>query len=98
MNKVQWSKWLVCESLFSKINYSISSFNFVINFRISLKKNNEDVVSAFSDVSGFHTSSTSAILQLSTTDRVYLQLQEGRVFEASTSSRSYTTFTGFRIL
>ncbi|XP_068241526.1 cerebellin-3-like [Palaemon carinicauda] len=67
------------------------------HFRISLKKNGQDIVSAFGDSSGYQMGSQSALVSLSAGDRVYLQLQEGQLLEVS-SSRAYTSFTGFRIL
>ncbi|XP_066975340.1 cerebellin-3-like [Macrobrachium rosenbergii] len=68
------------------------------HFRVSLKKNEQDVVSAFGDASGYQMGSQSALVSLSPGDRVYLQLQEGQLREAAASSRAYTSFTGFRIL
>ncbi|KAK7071297.1 hypothetical protein SK128_014608 [Halocaridina rubra] len=67
------------------------------HFRVSLVRNGVDVISAFGDVSGYQMGSQSVVLNLSTGDRVYLQLQEGVIHEAN-SSRAYTSFTGYKIL
>ncbi|XP_042862945.1 complement C1q-like protein 4 [Penaeus japonicus] len=66
------------------------------HFRITMKHNGRDVVSAFGDASGYQMGSQSAILSLNTGDRVFLQLEEGRLHDV-TSTRAYTTFSGFRI-
>lgn len=67
------------------------------HFRISLQLNGADVVSAFGDVSGYQMAGNSVMVRMSAGDTVYLSLQEGRLFDTS-SSRAYTTFSGFRLL
>ncbi|XP_045134736.1 collagen alpha-1(VIII) chain-like [Portunus trituberculatus] len=67
------------------------------HFRISLRHNGIEVVSAYGDASGYQMGSQSAILNLRSGDRVYLQLDEGRLYDSSSSSRGYTTFSGFRM-
>lgn len=67
-------------------------------YRVSLRHNGQDVVSAYGDASGYQMGSQSAVLRLNSGDRVYLQLDEGRLYEVSSSSRAYTTFSGFRLL
>ncbi|XP_050714488.1 uncharacterized protein LOC126997439 isoform X2 [Eriocheir sinensis] len=66
-------------------------------FRVSLRHNGIEVVSAYGDASGYQMGSQSAVLNLRSGDRVYLQLDEGRLYDSSASSRGYTTFSGFRI-
>uniref|UniRef100_A0A0P4W1I7 C1q domain-containing protein n=1 Tax=Scylla olivacea TaxID=85551 RepID=A0A0P4W1I7_SCYOL len=65
--------------------------------RISLRHNGIEVVSAYGDASGYQMGSQSAVLNLRSGDRVYLQLDEGRLYDSSSSSRGYTTLSGFRI-
>lgn len=65
--------------------------------RVSLRHNGIEVVSAYGDASGYQMGSQSAVLNLRSGDRVYLQLDEGRLYDSSSSSRGYTTFSGFRI-
>jgi len=65
--------------------------------RISLQLNGVDVVSAFGDLHGYQTAANSALVQMKAGDRVYLTLQQGRLYDVH-SSRAYTTFTGFRVL
>ena len=66
--------------------------------RLSLVRNNQEVVSAWGDQSGYQTGGSSAILVLTQGDRVYLILQEGSLHEGNNPSRAgYTTFSGFRI-
>ncbi|KAK8399885.1 hypothetical protein O3P69_002937 [Scylla paramamosain] len=67
------------------------------HFRISLRHNGIEVVSAYGDASGYQMGSQSAVLNLRSGDRVYLQLDEGRLYDSSSSSRGYTTLSGFRI-
>ncbi|XP_042239862.1 cerebellin-1-like [Homarus americanus] len=66
------------------------------HFRVSLRHNGQDVVTAFGDVGGYQMGSQSAVLRLNSGDHVLLQLQEGRLYDV-TSSRAYTTFSGFKI-
>ncbi|XP_071542537.1 complement C1q tumor necrosis factor-related protein 3-like, partial [Panulirus ornatus] len=66
------------------------------HFRLTLKHNGADVVSAFGDASGYQMGGQGTTLRLNSGDRVYLQLDEGRLYDV-TSSRAYTTFSGFRI-
>jgi C1q domain len=58
------------------------SFEIVITtihfFRLSLVKNNLEVVSAWGDTNGYQSGSNTAILALNQGDRVYLVLQEGK--------------------
>lgn len=61
-----------------------------------MQHNSRDVVSAFGDSSGYQMGSQSAILSLNARDRVFLRLDEGRLHDV-TSTRAYTTFSGFRI-
>lgn len=46
--------------------------------RLSLVKNNLEVVSAWGDTNGYQSGSNTAILALNQGDRVYLVLQEGK--------------------
>ncbi|KAL7636469.1 UNVERIFIED_CONTAM: hypothetical protein RMT77_013244 [Armadillidium vulgare] len=69
------------------------------HFRITLMHNEIGVVSAYGDVNGYQMASNSAVLRLLPGDRVYLQLDEGGIYEVTTiSGRAYNTFSGFRIL
>ncbi|MPC45648.1 hypothetical protein E2C01_039354 [Portunus trituberculatus] len=76
--------------------YFLNIFYFACH-RISLRHNGIEVVSAYGDASGYQMGSQSAILNLRSGDRVYLQLDEGRLYDSSSSSRGYTTFSGFRM-
>lgn len=65
--------------------------------RVSLRRNGQEVVSGYGDANGYQMGTQSAVLRLSSGDRVYLQLDEGRLYEP-TSARAYTTFSGFKII
>lgn len=67
------------------------------NFRVSLIHNGAEVVSAYGDADGYQMGSQSAVIRLNAGDRVYLQLQEGRLYDVS-SSRAYNSFSGFKVL
>ncbi|XP_053630880.1 complement C1q tumor necrosis factor-related protein 3 isoform X2 [Cherax quadricarinatus] len=67
------------------------------HFRVSLRHNGAEVVNAYGDATGYQMGSQSAVLYLNAGDSVYLQLEEGRLYDA-TSTRAYTTFTGFKVL
>ncbi|KAK4023259.1 putative Complement C1q tumor necrosis factor-related protein 2 [Daphnia magna] len=66
-------------------------------FKLSLVKNNQEVISAWGDTNGYQSGSNTAILALNQGDRVYLVLQEGNLHETNNGGRGYTTFSGFRI-
>ncbi|XP_018024959.1 uncharacterized protein LOC108680596 [Hyalella azteca] len=67
------------------------------HFRISLQLNGAEIVSAFGDISGYQMASNSALVQMQAGDKVYLTLEEGRLYDVS-STRAYTSFSGFRVL
>ena len=67
--------------------------------RITLKHNGIGIVSAYGDVNGYQMATNSAVLRLLAGDRVYLELNEGGIYEVTTfTGRAYNTFSGFRIL
>ncbi|XP_065580545.1 complement C1q-like protein 3 isoform X2 [Artemia franciscana] len=66
-------------------------------FKLSLVKNNQDILSAWGDSAGYQTGSNTAILYLQQNDRVSLVLQEGSIHESTVFGRGYTSFSGFRI-
>ena len=60
-------------------------------------KNREEIVSTWGE-SGYHSGSNSIILYLNKNDRVYVNIQEGMIHETPDStSRGYTSFSGYRI-
>ncbi|KAF2353424.1 C1q domain [Trinorchestia longiramus] len=97
------TSWDSVNSEFSPTIAGIFFFTFTAisnrfsHFRISLQHNGGEVVSAFGDVSGYQMASNSALVQMAAGDKVYLTLEEGSLYDIS-STRAYTSFTGFRIL
>jgi len=95
--------WDYRASMFNAIEPGVYYFTFSAlsperqHFRIALMLNGREVVSAWSDISGFQQASNSAILPLRRGDRVYLQLMEGQIEEAVANDRVYTSFSGFKI-
>ncbi|XP_063587898.1 complement C1q tumor necrosis factor-related protein 3-like [Penaeus indicus] len=96
------SGWNIASSEFVAPSAGLYFFTFSAvsdrynHFRITMKHNSRDVVSAFGDSSGYQMGSQSAILGLNAGDRVFLRLEEGRLHDV-TSTRAYTTFSGFKI-
>lgn len=60
-------------------------------------KNNEEIISAVGDRVSATSASASAVLNLNKNDRVYLNIQDGSIYESKHDSRSYTGFSGFRV-
>ncbi|XP_043232186.1 complement C1q tumor necrosis factor-related protein 4-like [Amphibalanus amphitrite] len=67
------------------------------HFRIALRRNLQTVVTAFAERSGYQSASQSALIQLSADDVVYLQVEEGCIFESSTPDQTYTSFSGMLV-
>ena len=65
--------------------------------RLALTLNGREVAFAWGEYNGYATAANSLILNLNRNDRVQIRVSEGRLHEPRTSSRGYTTFSGFRI-
>ena len=65
--------------------------------RLGLMMNGLEMASSWADSQGYQSSSGSLVLSLRRGDEVSLEVSEGEVFESRSSSRGYTTFTGYRI-
>ena len=66
-------------------------------FRLSLLKNSREYAHSWGEEGGYQSGANSVVLQLERNDRVELRLTEGRIYEPSSSSRGYTTFTGYKL-
>jgi len=65
--------------------------------RLALVRSGEEVAASWADRDGYQTASGSAILNLRAGDTVWLELEEGEVYEPSHSRRGYATFNGYRL-
>jgi len=65
--------------------------------RLALVRSGEEVAASWADRDGYQTASGSAILNLRAGDKVWLELEEGEVYEPSHSRRGYATFNGYRL-
>ena len=65
--------------------------------RLGLMMNGLEMASSWADSQGYQSSSGSLVLSLRRGDEVSLEVSEGEVFESRSSSRGYTTFTGYKI-
>ena len=65
--------------------------------KLALIRNGQEQAASWADQTGYQTASGSAILTLRRGDMVYLYVEEGEVYEPSTSNRGYATFTGYRV-
>jgi len=65
--------------------------------RLALVRSGEEVAASWADRDGYQTASGSAILNLRAGDTVWLELEEGEVYEPSHSRRGYASFNGYRI-
>ena len=65
--------------------------------RLGLMHNGQEMVSSWADSEGYQSSSGSTVLTLRRGDIVTLMITDGEIFEPNTSTRGYTTFSGFRI-
>lgn len=70
----------VCE-MFS-IHSSVCIDFYIVVSRLSLIRNNQEIVSAWGDTNGYQTAANSVILTLNQGDRVYLVLQEGELMSS----------------
>ena len=66
-------------------------------FRVTLLKNSREYAHAWGEEDGYQSASNSVALELQRNDRVELRLAEGRLYEPSSSTRGYTTFTGYKL-
>ena len=55
------------------------------------------VAASWADSAGYQTASGSVTVSLRQGDRLWLQVEEGQVYEPSHSSRGYTSLNGYRI-
>ena len=55
------------------------------------------MAASWADSAGYQTASGSVTVSLRLGDRVWLEVEEGQVYEPSHSSRGYTSLTGYRI-
>jgi len=65
--------------------------------RLALVRSGEEVAASWADRDGYQTASGSALLNLRAGDKVWLELEEGEVYEPSHSRRGYASFNGYRI-
>nr|XP_045610285.1 complement C1q-like protein 4 isoform X1 [Procambarus clarkii] len=66
------------------------------DFTMALNKNGEYQVTAYGTQKTFEHGSNSIFLQLRRQDKIFLQLQQGFIFE-SPGNEAYTTFNGFSV-
>lgn len=71
--------------------------NALDDFRIALKKNFDTLATAYASKLDYTMSSQTAIAVLKRGDVVYLQVEEGNIFESSVQSRAYASFSGYLI-
>ena len=67
------------------------------HLKLALVRNGREQVASWADRGGYQAASGSAVLTLRRGDTVYLYVEEGEVYESSTSNTGYATFSGFRI-
>ncbi|GAB6020103.1 hypothetical protein CHUAL_002835 [Chamberlinius hualienensis] len=67
------------------------------SFRLSLTKNDHEVVAAYGAAIGNQMASNNALLMLRPGDKVCLKLSEGQLYESDNRFRAYTSFSGFLI-
>jgi len=65
--------------------------------RLALKRDGQEVAASWADSAGYQTASGSVTVSLRQGDRVWLEVEEGQVYEPSHSSRGYTSLNGYRI-
>ena len=63
---------------------------------MALMKNGKYQVTAYGTKENYESGSNSVLLLLNPGDRVYLELQQGRIYEHP-YQEAYTTFTGFLV-
>ncbi|KAK7085257.1 hypothetical protein SK128_001118 [Halocaridina rubra] len=66
------------------------------DFTVALMKNGEYQVTAYGTKDDYQQGSNSALLVLNKGDSVYLELQQGEIYEHP-FNEAYTTFTGFLV-
>uniref|UniRef100_T1JL30 C1q domain-containing protein n=1 Tax=Strigamia maritima TaxID=126957 RepID=T1JL30_STRMM len=71
--------------------------NAVDDYRIVLKRNFDSVATIYASKLDYTMSTQTAILNLKRGDIVYLQVEEGSIFESSVQSRAYASFSGYII-
>lgn len=65
--------------------------------RLALVRSGEEVAASWADRDGYQTASGSATLNLRAGDSVWLEVEEGEVYEPSHSRRGYASFNGYRL-
>jgi len=65
--------------------------------RLALVRSGEEVAASWADRDGYQTASGSATINLRAGDKVWLELEEGEVYEPSHSRRGYASFNGHRL-
>ena len=67
------------------------------HLKLALVRDGREQVASWADQGGYQAASGSAVLTLRRGETVYLYVEEGEVYESSTTNTGYSTFSGFRI-
>ena len=67
------------------------------HLKLALVRDGREQVASWADQGGYQAASGSAVLTLRRGETVYLYVEEGEVYESSTTNTGYATFSGFRI-
>merc|ERR1712098_753685 len=65
------------------------------HLKLALVRGGREQVASWADSDGYQAASGAAVITLRRGDTVYLYVEEGEVYESSTSNTGYTTFSGF---